>query len=349
MATGGETNRRVSPLVFLGWAGLAVLLILAAVSALGALNHTVYSPAAIVKEYLEALAEDNAAVALSLAGVELSPAELEAAGLPEDISTAMLRVGVIDEAPTDIRIVGSVDEGDGTHTVTASYRLGERIGESSFRVRALDHLYGVLARWEFAESPLQVIDVTVQHGALFTVGSLTLDTRATKTGDALSAFDQSAPYLAFAPATYEFEYESTLLHAAPVDVTVSERERASVTLDVQPTEAFVNQVQAEITRYLDEECASQRVLQPSGCPFGIVINDRVTSEPVWTIAQYPAVTLSAGENGYIMPATEGVAHISVEVQSLFDGEFSQVEEDRAFLISLTSTIKPDGTIAIQLH
>ena len=49
------------------------------------------------------------------------------------------------------------------------------------------------------------------------------------------------------------------------------------------------------------------------------------------------------------PPTEGVAHISFEVQSLFDGDLSQLEEDRPFQLSLTATIRPDGIIAIQLR
>jgi hypothetical protein len=349
MVTGGEAKRRVSPLAVLGWVGLAILLVVAALAALGALNRTVYSASAFVTEYLDALADDDAGVALSLPGVEMSAAELEAAGLPADISTAMLRPGVMTEGPTDIQIVETIEEEDGTRTVMASYRLGETIAESTFSVRPLAPLYGALARWEFASSPLEVLDVTVQHGALFSVGSLTLDTRANKSGDELAAFTQTAPYLVFAPATYEMEYQSKLLRAAPVEVAVTGAERLPVTLDLQPTDAFVEQVQVEINRYLDEECATQQVLQPSGCPFGIVIEDRVTSPPVWTIVEYPAVTLVAGDSGFEMPETPGVAHISVEVQSLFDGEYFQLEEDRPINLALTATIKPDGSIAIQLR
>ena len=49
-----------------------------------------------------------------------------------------------------------------------------------------------------------------------------------------------------------------------------------------------------------------------------------------------------------MPPTEGVAHISVEAQDLFDGDFYTIEEDRPFTLALAATINPDGSIAIQL-
>jgi len=38
----------------------------------------------------------------------------------------------------------------------------------------------------------------------------------------------------------------------------------------------------------------------------------------------------------------------VELQSLFDGDFYTLEEDRPFQIALTASIRPDGSIAIQL-
>ena len=70
-----------------------------------------------------------------------------------------------------------------------------------------------------------MIDVTAAHNPLFTVGTLTLDTRATKTGDELTAFTQTAPYLAIAPAVYEFGYTSTLLEAVPTTMAVEPASR----------------------------------------------------------------------------------------------------------------------------
>jgi hypothetical protein len=133
----------------------------------------------------------------------------------------------------------------------------------------------------------------------------------------------------------------------PTEVVVEPAARAAVTIDSVPTTTFVQRVQLKVDEYL-QACADQQVLQPAGCPFGIQIDDRVVSPPVWTIVTSPVVTLVPGETAVEMPPTEGVAHISVEVQSLFDGEFSQVEEDRPFTLSLTASIRPDGSIAIQL-
>jgi len=348
MGRSGVRGGRLSPLSIAGWAMLAVLLVGAFLSALGALNQTIYGASSFVERYLGAIADDDIATASTTPGVALDAEELAALGVPENVSTAMFRSDVIEAGPEDIRIVSDVANADGTHSVTASYRLDASIVETTFDLRPLEPLYGVLNRWEFAASPIAVIDVTAAHNPLFTVGSLTLDTRAAKTGDELSAFTQVTPYLVIAPAVYEFGYTSTLLEAVPATIAVEPSARAAVTVDSVPTNTFVQRVQAKVDAYL-QECATQQVLQPAGCPFGIEIDDRVLGDPVWSIVTTPPVTLAPGETAFEMPPTEGVAHISVEVQSLFDGEISQLEQDRPFMLALTASIRPDGSIAIQLQ
>ena len=338
---------RLSLLSVAGWVMLAVFLVGAFLAALGGLNQTIYGASSFVERYLGAIADDDIATASTTPGVALDAEELAALGLPENVSTAMFRSEVIEAGPEDIRIVSDVTNPDGTHSVTASYRLDVSIVETTFDVRPLAPLYGVLARWEFAVSPVAVIDVTAAHNPLFTVGSLTLDARATKTGDGLTAFTQVTPYLAIAPAVYEFGYTSTLLEAVPTAVPVEPNARSAVTVDSVPTATFVERVQIQVDDYLNT-CTTQPVLQPAGCPFGTEIDDRVVSEPVWSMVSIPVVTLAPGESAFEMPPTEGVAHISVQVQSLFDGEISQLEEDDPFMLALTASIRPDGSIAIQL-
>src|SRR4029453_13582832 len=168
-------------------------------------------------------------------GVALDTQELAALGLPENVSTAMFRSGVVESGPEDVRIVSDVANADGSHSVRASSRLDVSISETPFGGRPTEPLYGVLNRWEFSTSPLAVVDVTAAHNPLFTVGTLTLDTRATKTGDELTAFVQTAPYLAIAPAVYEFGYSDTLLEALPTTAPIAPASRTPITVDSEPT------------------------------------------------------------------------------------------------------------------
>ena len=321
----------------------------ALLAALGGLNQSLYGAAAFVERYLDAIASDDIVSAEATPGVRLDPADLAGAGLPEDISTAMLRSGVLESGPEDVRVLADEPTGDeGAHAVTVSYRLESSIVETTFEVRPIEPLYGVLNRWEFATSPLTVVQVTAAHNPLFTVGALTLDTRANKTGDELLAFTQQAPYLAIAPAVYEFGYESTLLEAVPSELVTTPGTPAEVTVDALPTEEFVERVQAKVDEYLVDQCASQPVLKPAGCPFGVDVDDRVVTEPAWTIVESPAVTLVPGETVFEMPPTPGVARVTFEAQSLFDGSFYQFEQDEGFMLALDARVRPDGSIAIQL-
>jgi hypothetical protein len=190
--------------------------------------------------------------------------------------------------------------------------------------------------------------VTAANNPLFTVGSLTLDTRANKSGEELLAFTQQAPYLAIAPAAYEFGYQSTLLEAVPSDVVTTPGTPAEVTVDALPTQEFVDRVQAKVDEFLVDQCASQPVLKPAGCPFGVDVDDRVVTEPAWTIIESPVVTLVPGEAVFEMPPTPGVARVTFEAQSLFDGSYYVFEQDEGFMLALDARVRPDGSIAIQL-
>ncbi|MGR2752303.1 hypothetical protein [Agromyces arachidis] len=349
MGSSGRRVGRLSPAAVAGWAGLAVLLGGAFFAALGGLNQTLYGASAFVERYLDAIARDDIVSAAATPGVRLDPADLAGAGLPEDVSTAMLRSGVLASGPQDVRVLSDEPAGEqGARVVTVSYRIESSIIESTFTVRPIAPLYGVLHRWEFATSPLAVVQVTAAHSPMFTVGSLTLDTRAAKSGDELAAFTQQAPYLAIAPAAYEFGYRSTLLEAVPDTIVTEPGAPAEATVDALPTQEFVDRVQAKVDEYLTDQCATQPVLKPAGCPFGIDVDDRVLTDPAWTIVESPAVTLVPGESAFEMPPTPGVARVTFEAQSLFDGSTYLFEQDEGFMLALEARVRADGSISIQL-
>lgn len=330
------------------WGGLALLVILAMAAGIGALNRDLYSASGFVHQYMSALSRADAEAALSFPGVEPQATELAAAGLPTQLPHTLLRDSVI-RAPQDAKVT-DVDKGeDGVQRVTVEYTLDGARAESVFEVERTGTNFGVFDEWRFASSPLAVLSVTVLHDAEFTVNGLTLDTRAHHAPDAEATFSNSASYLAFSPSSYELSKDSRLLAATPVTVPVTASGVTEATVDVQPTAEFVHDVQGDLNGWLDEECASQAVLMPTGCPFGVNIDDRVTSAPVWTIVEYPVVTLTATDNNFEMPQTPAVAHVQVEVQSLFDGEVSTLDQDEPFSMGLTVTLSPSGQPQIVLH
>ncbi len=326
---------------------IAALLLGALVSAIGALNRDLYSASGFVRQYLDAVARHDTTGALSLPGVMPTTRQLESASLPTDLPETLLRASVLGTL-SGVELAKDTETSPGTHSVTYDFRLDGKPASMTFDVERDGTFAGVFHAWRFSTSPLAVLQVTVLHEATFEVNGLTLDARAHAADDAPATFSNQAAYLAFAPATYDFAHESALLSAPTTTVQVAASGATDVTVDARPNERFIDQVQGELNDFLDA-CATQQVLQPSDCPFGIVIDDRVRGLPVWSIAQYPPVTLTPGDATFDMPDTGGLAHIEVDVQSLFDGEVSRRDEDVPFTVGLTVTVNPDSSLGIQLH
>ena len=119
-------------------------------------------------------------------------------------------------------------------------------------------------------------------------------------------------------------------------------------MQAQPTAEFVAVVQERVEEFLTA-CATQEVLQPTACPFGFVVEDRIASPPQWSIAQQPTVDGRARRRGVERsPPTEAVAHIEVDIRSLFDGSVRHVSEDVPFLVTGTITVLPDGSATIMV-
>ncbi|GAB3123196.1 hypothetical protein [Glaciibacter psychrotolerans] len=347
MSTGGNAGRQSRWRAILGIVIIAVLLVVALGATIGSLNRDLYSAGGFVQQYLSAVARADTHGALSLPGVMPTAAELKKAGLPADLPTTLLRGSVLSPLD-DIRLVSDTEREPGLHTVSFAFTLDKAPANMDFTVRSTGVFAGVFTSWRFETSPLGVLQVDVAHQSLFTVNGLTLDTRAHAAPDAPATFSNQASYLVFAPNLYEIKHDTALLTAPEQKVPVTSTAVTHVTVDAEPNASFISQVQAEVDKFLDA-CATQEVLQPSDCPFGIVIDDRIKGVPTWSIADYPPVTLAAGETDFEMPDTEGQAHIVVDVQSLYDGDLSTRDENVPFAIGLGVGIRPDGSIAIQLH
>lgn len=332
--------------VILVWSGIGALLLIAFAAAIGSLQRDVYSPSGFVSGYLHALARQDARAALAMPGVDSSDSALAAAGLPTSPSKELLRSDVLADL-SSIRIVHDDQLADGVHQVAFDALVDGTPVSSTFRVEQTGSVLGLLPTWRFVTTPLAVASVTVEHAETFTVSGHTLDTRAADPTQRADAFTTKADYVVFAPGVYRLGHASTYLDASPVSLLARKPGAvASASLVAEPNSDFVSQVETQLDAYLDD-CARQTVLQPSGCPFGVVIDDRVVGTPAWSIVRYPPVSIVAGANGWQMASAEGIAHLQVTVQSLFDGTISTRSSDEPFSVALSSiVIRPDGALDI---
>lgn len=348
-ATAGATTVRSRRRLAGELTALAVVgvLLLAALAAGGAtVYREVYSPTAFVLRYLDLLSEGRAGDARAVPGVAMDAAALASAGLSTAASDVLLRRDAL-AALTDIEAVEEAADGDRT-TVTVSYRAGGVPGRSTFAVTQ-DGWTGIAPSWRFATSPLAVMDLTVRGSMRFDVNGFEIDKRQVSPDGAEA--DPLAPVslLVFSPGLYSVAVD-TAISATPGVAVLADAPHAGIPVDIQAeaTEEFVEVVQQRMNEFL-AACATQEVLQPTGCPFGFQVRNRIVDVPTWSIVQQPEVRVEPDGAGWRIVAADAVAHIDVDIRSLFDGSVRTVEEDVPFVVSGSITVLPDGTASIQVQ
>lgn len=337
-------RRRLPLWAFLTALGLAaVLFVVAAVWTVSLIYRQFYSPSAFVEHYTELLAEGRAADALAVPGVPVDSADLETAGLPASAHDALLRRDALDTL-TDVRVVSEVQDGD-LSLVTVTYLAGATPGTSTFVVEREGSI-GLAPTWRFAVSPLTVLDVGVTGSRSFEVNGFRVDQRQVSPDGVDADPDAPVSLLAFTPGLYTVAVDTAIAETPGVDVLAdSPFSELSASVVAEPTAEFRSVVQQRVEEFLTE-CATQQVLQPTACPFGFPVDDRVISPPEWSIAEQPVIELSPTGDGWSIPPIVAVARIEVEVRSLFDGAVRKIAEDVPFSVSATIAVLVDGTATI---
>jgi hypothetical protein len=323
------------------------VLLLAAFAAGGVtLYREVYSPSAFVLRYLDLLSDGRAADAREVPGVTLDSAQLEAAGLTPTASDVLLRSDAL-AALTDVAVVGEKPDGDRTR-ITVSYRAGGVPGRTTFSVTQ-DGWTGIAPSWRFDISPLAVMDLTVRGSMRFNVNGFEIDKRQVSADGADADPLAALPLLIFSPGLYSVAVD-TAISATPGVAVLADVPRAGIPVDIQAeaTAEFVSVVQQRMDEFL-AACAAQEVLQPTGCPFGFQVRNRIVDVPTWSIVQQPEVRVQPDGAGWLIEPAEAVAHIDVDIRSLFDGSVRTVQEDVRFVVSGSITVLPDGTASIQVQ
>jgi hypothetical protein len=310
------------------WSVVFAIVIAAFAGTVLVLNSTLYSASGFVRGYLDAIARHDVDGALELAGTSVVG----------DASDELLKASAMSDL-TDIRLVSETARSDGGQRVVYEYLADGVAGQSTFDVRRSGALLGLFSTWSFTTSPIGVIQLSVLNDPHFTANGVDVTT---------PHVGQPSPYLVFTPGTYEFSHASTFLIGAPVEVSATQPGGVvQATLNIEANAAFVEQVQKEINDYLDE-CATQTVLLPTGCPFGQSIGNRIVNTPQWSIADYPTVSLVPGPEAgsWLMPPVSARAHLVVDVRSLFDGTVSTFDSDVPFTSSYLVTFLPNNELLI---
>jgi len=322
---------------------IGVLFLVASACAVGSLNREIFGARAFISSYLHALERHDAASALAMPGVVPT-----AENMPADASLALLRSSALGNI-SDIHVVDDAAQPDGTEIVTATYTVNDQRAQGMFRVRHLDNIFLVFENWAFVTPPLGTITVSVMHDTVFTVGTSGLiDLRTTHPKTEAAVFGDSGTFLAFAPGAYTFGHTSSLMTAKNVTTTLDgPRAAAAVVVDVEANATFTSDVQSEVNKFLDT-CVTQVVLQPTGCPFGYQTGNRLVGEPAWSVLDYPVVSVVAGETGWVVRNAVAKVELTGQLQSLFDGSISPLDEIIQAPFNLNIAIQSDRSLLISI-
>lgn len=315
--------RRVVP-----WLVAFLVAILAGGGSVVALNATLFGPGDFVRIYLDALARGDARSALALPGVDAGGAGAQL--LQDDVLVGL----------TDLRQIGDDDLGGDAHRITYSWSSPGGSGTTEFEVQRVGTRLGLFPEWGFAESPVAVLVLDVQHDPRFTANGVVTSTGRDSAG--------STDIAVLVPGTYVLGHDSAFLEAEPVTVVADEVGAAVVTaVDVEPAAEF-GPTLARVVRQHLEECGEQQVLFPTGCPYGQSIANRISSDPIWTIVHVPEFDLRPGPfPTWIAGPAPGTAHLEVEVTSLFDGSVSTFDEDVPFQARYAVTVTDDNMAVVE--
>jgi len=289
-------------LLALGIVGLWLLSVLV-------LNLTVYSPTSYVTSYLKALESGNYPLAAAKAGLNQTP-EI---------------VPVPSETLRNPRVVDITSLATGELVIRADYELGDTTESTVFLLSQGDPVLWFFDTWTFHEPPLGTIEFWVVGDQRVTVNNTRL---------ALGNLGVPPRTTVFIPGVYTSSLETDWIVASPVTSILTEvGAEDSIRLRVNPSPKLLETTTEALEDYLNE-CAALAVLQPSACPFGVVIIDRVLGAPQWTILDYPSVqlNLSTDRASWTMTAQGGVAEVIISVQSLFDGTIEERRETRSFSV-----------------
>jgi hypothetical protein len=296
------------------WVGAFLVAALACTGAVVALNATVFGPGDFVRVYLDALARGDARSALDLPGVDAGSAGDQL--LTDDVLTGL----------SGIRQIADVATGADRHRVTFDWTAPQGSGTTTFEVQRIGTRLGLFPEWGFAVSPTAVLALDVQHDPRFTANGVPSSTGLVGPG----AIDIAV----LVPGSYVLAHDSAFLRAD--DVTVLADDPGAVlttTVDVEPSPAFAPALSDGAAAHLTA-CATQKVLFPTGCPFGETIRNRVVSDPEWTIVDLPdtaGLSVEPGPFGYwVAGPAPATAHLVVKVESLFDGSLSTFDQDVPF-------------------
>ncbi len=324
------TPREARRAYFIRWGVVFGLIIAAFIATVVIVNSTVLSARGFADTYLSALARHNVAGALDLPGVTL----------PDDGNNAMLDPNALGRV-SNIQLAADRPVGAGAHRLEYELDLNGTAARTTLSVEPAGRILGLFNSWRFAASPVGLIDVTPASDSRFLVNGLSIT--------APDGPGSTVRMRVLVPGVVRLSQDTNLIEAKPADILVLDRATvSSVVVAASAKPGFVRLVQEQLNGLLDD-CVTQQVLKPTGCPFGETVRDRITGPPEWSMVEYPSVAIQPGSTPgtWEVPPSDGAVRLNVDVRSLFDGTVSRLDEVVPFTVGYLISFADDGSPVIR--
>ncbi len=294
------------------WLLLFMLGIAAASITIGVVNTQEFGPEKTVSHYLQALREGDGAKALALLHAKV-PGANAAALDGEALARSQAKL-------ENLTVAQAEDAPENQKRVTVSYTVDETELSTDFLLTQGPRKWAFFDTWTMVPRTLPTVAASVANA-----------NEASINGVGVNMPEGRNAFAVFYPGSYELEFRSALFAAPPVTrhVTNAEQSVPAVALASGPTSDLLAQVDGVLRKYLDD-CAKQTVLMPAGCPMSAHSNNRVTSPITWSIAAYPAITISAFNGQWVLAPLTVKTQLAFQEQDLFTGLLHDVKQSLDF-------------------
>lgn len=298
-----------------------MVLAVVAVSIIVLVNHRVFGPAQKVKELQAHLVNGEGAAALGLLNAEVPKGNgllLDGAGLKA--ASAHIRdftVGKPEEIPGAQDMV----------KVVASYSIHGAGQQTTYRLQRTDRSWLFFDNWEFVPTTLPTVAISAN-----TTNEVVVNARRAP------LVQGKATVPVFVPAVIDTGFATPNFSADSRGLAVTDfaKKGTEVKLQTQPTKKLLDEVNQQITAYL-EDCTKQQVLMPAGCPMSYSTSARVRSDSIhWSILDLPAAEIVSFDGRWALRPLTVKVRLELTEQDLRTGRYTEqtVEDTFGFTAAL---------------